>query len=90
MLDKNKIIRAWKDVSFRDSLKEAERLSLPAHPSGWVELSEDDTLSINGGGSAANAYTCAFTYGYCPPNTATQCAGGTRPPMCGSSNPCQT
>ena len=39
-MTKKKIIRAWKDVEFRNSLSESERASLPANPAGVIELSD--------------------------------------------------
>lgn len=91
MLDKNKIIRAWKDVRFRNSLKDAERSSLPAHPSGWIELSDDDTASINGGSvNCTWDWNCgpSVTRQDCPSTKYPTCGGGSRPPACGGSNPC--
>ena len=39
------IIRAWKDEEYRMSLTEAELALLPQHPSGMIEIS-DDELSV--------------------------------------------
>ncbi len=44
----DKIIRAWKDTDYRESLSEAERARLPEHPAGLVELDDAD-LGVAGG-----------------------------------------
>lgn len=36
------IIRAWKDEEYRMSLSEAEQALLPEHPSGLIEISDDE------------------------------------------------
>jgi mersacidin/lichenicidin family type 2 lantibiotic len=36
------IIRAWKDEEYRKSLSQAELALLPEHPSGLIDLSDDD------------------------------------------------
>lgn len=38
------IIRAWKDEEYRMSLSEAELALLPEHPSGLIEISDDEML----------------------------------------------
>lgn len=40
------IIRAWKDEEYRMSLSEAEQALLPQHPSGLVEISDDELLLV--------------------------------------------
>lgn len=37
-----KIIRAWKDEDFRNTLTESERAALPGHPAGIIDLSLSD------------------------------------------------
>ena len=44
-----KVIRAWKDPAYRNSLSAAERAALPANPAGSVELSDADLGKIAGG-----------------------------------------
>jgi mersacidin/lichenicidin family type 2 lantibiotic len=39
-MNRNQIIRAWKDEDYRLSLSEAERSALPEHPAGLMELSD--------------------------------------------------
>jgi mersacidin/lichenicidin family type 2 lantibiotic len=36
------VIRAWKDEEYRMSLSQAELALLPEHPSGLIELSDED------------------------------------------------
>ena len=50
-MNKDKIIQAWKDPAFRARLDEAERATLPAHPSGeaLAELDEVELEGIAGG-----------------------------------------
>jgi mersacidin/lichenicidin family type 2 lantibiotic len=45
-----KIIRAWKDESYRNSLSDVERSLLPDNPAGLIELTENDMMSVAGGG----------------------------------------
>ncbi len=54
-MSQKEIIRAWKDVEFRNSLSEAQRSQLPENPAGMVELSDKDLETFSGGSS--------FTYG---------------------------
>ena len=47
---RDKIIRAWKDPEFRQSLSEEEREHLPENPAGAIELT-DEELDLAAGGS---------------------------------------
>jgi mersacidin/lichenicidin family type 2 lantibiotic len=47
-MSNKQIIRAWKDPVFRNSLSTAQRVSLPAHPAGSVELSAEDLGAVAG------------------------------------------
>ncbi|MCI0459191.1 MAG: mersacidin/lichenicidin family type 2 lantibiotic [Gemmataceae bacterium] len=44
-----KIIRAWKDEDFRQSLSAAERALLPAHPAGLIDLTAAELDALTGG-----------------------------------------
>ena len=44
------VIRAWKDLEYRESLSERERALLPESPVGMVELSDTDLLRAGGAG----------------------------------------
>jgi mersacidin/lichenicidin family type 2 lantibiotic len=50
-MEKDRIIRAWKDPEFRASLSEQERASLPGHPSeeALSELREVELAQVAGG-----------------------------------------
>jgi type 2 lantibiotic, mersacidin/lichenicidin family len=45
------IARAWKSESYRDSLTPEQRHMVPASPAGIIELSEEDLVAANGGGT---------------------------------------
>ena len=60
-------IRAWKDESYRLSLSEAERESLPAHPAGLIEL-PDSALGEAAGGTGS-VWVCSCV-GPCPTDNA--------------------
>jgi mersacidin/lichenicidin family type 2 lantibiotic len=47
---RDKIIRAWKDPEYRQSLSEEEREHLPENPAGAIELT-DEELDMAAGGS---------------------------------------
>ena len=47
-MTKRQIIRAWKDEDYRLSLSEAELSALPAHPAGFVELSDQSLGGVAG------------------------------------------
>ncbi|MCY1081986.1 mersacidin/lichenicidin family type 2 lantibiotic [Archangium lansingense] len=50
-MNKESIVRAWKDPAYRASLSPEQRTELPEHPSGVAEL-DDATLgeAVGGGG----------------------------------------
>jgi mersacidin/lichenicidin family type 2 lantibiotic len=60
-MSNNKIIRAWKDPAYRNSLSQAERAALPANPAGSVEISDADLGKVAGGIAIFSLY-CTF---YC-------------------------
>ena len=60
-LNTEDIIRAWRDRDFYLQLDEAQRASLPAHPSGLTELSDTELESIYGG------YVAGTHYSHCDP-----------------------
>lgn len=47
------IVRSWKDEDFFGSLSDAERAFLPPNPVGFVELTDEDLLTIEGGTESA-------------------------------------
>jgi len=50
-MNKEVVVRAWKDPEFREHLSKAERAALPESPSGkpLTELGEDELGGIAGG-----------------------------------------
>lgn len=61
-MSKIDIARAWKDESYRLSLSDAERASLPANPAGPVELSDAD---LTGAGGDASPLAATITTTMC-------------------------
>jgi mersacidin/lichenicidin family type 2 lantibiotic len=51
------IVRAWKDEEYRQSLSEAEIAELPEHPSGLIELSDEDMAAASGGTHSSSSST---------------------------------
>jgi mersacidin/lichenicidin family type 2 lantibiotic len=43
------IIRAWKDQEYRQGLTDEERVLLPEHPAGLLELDDADLAQVAGG-----------------------------------------
>ncbi len=55
------IIKAWKDPSYRESLGTLQLAAIPDHPSGRIELEEEDLLSFSGGvGFTKCANGCSY------------------------------
>jgi|HubBroStandDraft_1064217.scaffolds.fasta_scaffold67093_2 mersacidin/lichenicidin family type 2 lantibiotic len=44
-----KIIRAWKDPNYRNSLSDAERAALPPNPAGEIEIGDAALRGVVGG-----------------------------------------
>lgn len=59
----NKIIRAWKDVQFRQSLSNEEIAMLPEHPAGLIDLTDTELDAVAGGKAGENP--TYFTLGTC-------------------------
>jgi mersacidin/lichenicidin family type 2 lantibiotic len=53
-----KIIRAWKDPAFRETLSVAEQAELD-NPAGMIELTGTDLELVGGGGSSASGKSSA-------------------------------
>ncbi len=63
-----KIIRAWEDPEYRDSLSAEERAVLPEDPAGGIELTDAELGHVLGGAQSGssvgcNSKTCEFTRG---------------------------
>ena len=59
-MKKTDIIRAWKDPAYRATLSAEELAQLPGHPSGALELHDEQLRSISGaaGPVQTTAPTC--------------------------------
>jgi len=51
------VVRAWKDLSYRASLGPEELAQLPNHPSGLIELSDEQLKEASGVAAPAQT-TC--------------------------------
>ncbi len=64
-MKKDKVIKAWKDEKFRESLSAEDQALLPDNPAGFVELTDEDLESITGGvpttGSSPQICSCTVT-----------------------------
>jgi mersacidin/lichenicidin family type 2 lantibiotic len=64
-MDREQIIKAWKDEEYRESLGEGERALLPVHPSGLIELTDAQLGAAGGEQKTAELWTygcCWYTY----------------------------
>lgn len=60
-MEKDQIVRAWKDASYRSQASETHGASLPDHPSGRTELDELDLDNVSAGGTIIiTLYTWAW------------------------------
>jgi mersacidin/lichenicidin family type 2 lantibiotic len=55
-MNKNDVIRAWKDPLYRATLTQEAQASLPRHPAGITELSDDQLVT----GAASTPLTTAL------------------------------
>jgi mersacidin/lichenicidin family type 2 lantibiotic len=56
------IIRAWKDEDYRNSLSDEQRSQLPENPAGMIELPNEVTQTLAGGG-VSQGFICKGTPG---------------------------
>ena len=56
-MNKNDVIRAWKDPLYRARLSREEATGLPVHPSGILDL-DDEQLKLTAGGVRTTFRTC--------------------------------
>lgn len=59
---KRDIIRAWRDAGYYESLSEAERAGLPAHPAGVAELTDHDLGNAVGADNLPDFPTVCTTF----------------------------
>lgn len=79
-MNRNQIIRAWKDEGYRSALSDTERSNLPENPAGAVELEDRDLNDVGGiaTGNLACFVTSLASYGLsCLPNCGSSFFQGT-------------
>ncbi|HLZ59646.1 MAG TPA: mersacidin/lichenicidin family type 2 lantibiotic [Ktedonosporobacter sp.] len=54
------IINAWRDEEYRESLDFEQRASLLESPIGAIDLSEEELIEIQGGGSSSSSSDVTF------------------------------
>ncbi len=63
-MNKNDVIRAWKDPFYRATLSGEAQASLPQHPAGITELSDDQLIVAGASALLTTAFACTeFTFG---------------------------
>ena len=64
-MNKNDVIRAWKDPFYRATLSGEAQASLPQHPAGIVELRDDQLVTASGAQVITTAFDCTdYTYAH--------------------------
>jgi mersacidin/lichenicidin family type 2 lantibiotic len=91
-MNKNDVIRAWKDPFYRASLSEDAQAALPQHPAGITVLSDYQLTTSGASTPITTAITCTeYTFvsaaGCCVPTTSPNCTNYT---YTGMSNCCPT
>jgi len=62
-MKKTDVIRAWKDPAYRATLTAEELARLPGHPSGALELRDEQLRAVTGAITLTTAETCTeFTF----------------------------
>ncbi|HVF56056.1 MAG TPA: mersacidin/lichenicidin family type 2 lantibiotic [Pyrinomonadaceae bacterium] len=74
-MNREQIIRAWKDEDFRESLNDVERSMLPEHPSGVVSISDDEL--DNAAGAEDTNWIYILSFGCCGGLTSSAACGST-------------
>ena len=54
----HKIVRAWEDPEYRNSLSAAEQADLPENPAGVIELTDAELGQVMGGDQSGNSVGC--------------------------------
>lgn len=71
------VIRAWRDEKYYRSLTSEQQQSLPAHPAGLIELTDNDIRQVFGGSESSNTgcskpvFACSESGGCGEPSAAT-------------------
>lgn len=58
-MDREHIIRAWKDEEYRDALGESGGMPVPEHPAGIIEIPDSRMDEVPG---AVTLGTCEFVF----------------------------
>lgn len=64
-MNKDEIIRAWRDADYFFSLSEEQRDKLPGNPVGMIELSQDALTNVLGASHSTCWTSCHRTTGEC-------------------------
>lgn len=59
-MNKIDVVRAWKDPVYRAGLSRAEIACLPGHPSGLLEIDEEQLKSASGGAVVTTNRLCTM------------------------------
>ena len=61
-------VRALRDSEYRNSLTDAERAALPAHPAGVATVADDTLKSVTGGCGTPTTFvmSCVPPGAHCP------------------------
>ena len=54
----DKVIRAWEDPEYRNSLSAEELAALPENPAGAIELTDAELGEVLGGAQSGNSVGC--------------------------------
>ncbi len=55
----DRVIRAWKDPEFRQSLSEEDLASMPENPAGAIELSDEELEMAAGGHRPSRSFSAS-------------------------------
>lgn len=64
-MNKDEIIRAWRDADYFHSLSEEQKAHLPGNPVGMVELSQDALTSVLGASHSTCFNSCHYSKDAC-------------------------
>ena len=62
-MNREEIIRSWKDEEYRASLPDSDRASLPEHPAGVIHLPESLLQEVAGGFQTERMWTFGCCFG---------------------------
>ena len=60
-MSSKRTVQAWKNDAFRNSLSAAEKSMIPENPAGFIELSCDELVAVNGSsGQSVTSLPCVL------------------------------